>query len=152
MFICRYGEVVAMEELNEGGKKELEERFRSGRKNISESQIASAVRRSRQAIIKMENRGVPASLKNVWDDLLDLYCLIRDSLAGRYKVPYRTITAVAFTLIYFVNPFDMIPDFIPLVGYIDDVFVISLCLTFVGRDLEDYREWKADTIPQDEKI
>ena len=152
MFIGRYEEVKTMEELNKGRKKKLEDRFRSGRKNISESQIVSAVRSSRQAIRKLEQKGVPPSLKNVWEDLLDLYGLIRDSLAGRYKVPYRTITAVAFTLLYFVNPFDLIPDFIPLVGYIDDVFVISLCLSFIGRDLEHYREWKANNISRDRPI
>ena len=67
--------------------------------------------------------------------------MISDVIRGRYRLPYRTIAAVAFTLLYFVNPFDLIPDIIPVVGYIDDAFVLSLCLKFIGTDLEKYKKW-----------
>ena len=68
--------------------------------------------------------------------------MISDSIQGRYKIPLRTIGAISFTLLYFANPFDIIPDVIPFVGYIDDAFVVSLCIKFIGTDLEKYRKWK----------
>ena len=36
------------------------------------------------------------------------------------KIPFGTIAAVVASLLYFVSPIDVIPDFIPVIGYIDD--------------------------------
>ena len=72
-----------------------------------------------------------------------LFELIRDHLAKRYTtVPWHTIAAAAATLLYILNPFDIIPDFIPVLGYIDDGLVVTLAMKMVGKDLEKYRLWR----------
>ncbi|MCX7594413.1 MAG: YkvA family protein [Fischerella sp.] len=44
------------------------------------------------------------------------------------------------TLLYFVSPFDIAPDFLPIVGQIDDVFVLTLLLTEVsGLVIEGFK-------------
>ena len=66
-----------------------------------------------------------------------------DFYEGNYKeVPWGTIAAIVVALLYFVSPIDLIPDFIPVAGYIDDAFVISLAMKFIKDDIERYREWK----------
>jgi uncharacterized membrane protein YkvA (DUF1232 family) len=69
--------------------------------------------------------------------------LVRDVRAGRYKkVPVWTLSAAAFSLLYVLNPFDVIPDAIPLLGVLDDAAVVSACLTLLEQDLHDYRLWR----------
>jgi uncharacterized membrane protein YkvA (DUF1232 family) len=36
----------------------------------------------------------------------------------------------------------LVPDFIPFIGYLDDVAVFSFVLKMIGEDLEDYKAWK----------
>ena len=58
--------------------------------------------------------------------------LVKNFAEGKYtSVPYGTILAVTSALIYFASPIDLIPDFIPGVGYVDDMAVVSFCLSMV---------------------
>lgn len=65
---------------------------------------------------------------------------------GTYKkVPVKSIIAVVAMFLYFINPFDVIPDAIPVVGYIDDVFVASKLIKLVEGDLKAFRKWQASS-------
>ena len=69
--------------------------------------------------------------------------LIKHYVEGKYTtVPYGTILAIMSALIYVLSPVDIIPDFIPFVGHLDDVAVIGLCLSMVKTDVEAYDEWR----------
>ena len=69
--------------------------------------------------------------------------LIKQYVEGKYTtVPYGTILAIMSALIYVLSPVDIIPDFIPFVGHLDDVAVIGLCLSMVKTDIESYDEWR----------
>ncbi len=62
-----------------------------------------------------------------------------DYIAGRYtRVPVTTIWIVFFALLYVVGPLDLIPDFIPGFGWLDDAFVIALVCRAIRRDLKRY--------------
>lgn len=76
-------------------------------------------------------------------DVKILISLVRDYIKGVYReIPWWTIAAIVAALLYVVNPFDLIPDFIPIIGYIDDAAVIAACLRMVEQDLHKYKEWK----------
>jgi uncharacterized membrane protein YkvA (DUF1232 family) len=69
--------------------------------------------------------------------------LIKSYVQKEYTdIPIGSIIAVISTLLYFVSPFDLIPDTIPAVGYIDDALVIAACLKLVGTDLDEYAAWR----------
>ena len=69
--------------------------------------------------------------------------LIKHYVEGKYTtVPYGTILAIMSALIYVLSPVDIIPDFIPFVGHLDDVAVMGLCLSMVKTDSEAYDEWR----------
>lgn len=44
-------------------------------------------------------------------------------------------------LLYFVNPFDVIPDFIIGIGYLDDVTIISFVFNSLRKDVQHFAEW-----------
>lgn len=84
---------------------------------------------------------------NVGDDLAAVTTLASavNSYARKeyLEFPMGTMIAIVAALIYFVSPVDIIPDVIPVVGYIDDLMVIKVCLSLVNSDLEDYKAWRA---------
>lgn len=82
-------------------------------------------------------------LAQFFTDVKLLFELIRDHLAKRYtRFPWHTLAAAAAALLYILNPFDIVPDFIPGVGYVDDGMIVMLAMKLVGRDLEKYRHWR----------
>ncbi|HUS57886.1 MAG TPA: YkvA family protein [Planctomycetota bacterium] len=51
--------------------------------------------------------------------------LLTAALAKDARVPARTKAMLAAAAIYFVSPVDIIPDWIPVIGYLDD-FVLAM--------------------------
>jgi uncharacterized membrane protein YkvA (DUF1232 family) len=73
------------------------------------------------------------------DDFRLLYDMITDS---RYKISGYTKSLIIGTLAYFVMPIDVISDFIPVVGWIDDMFVLSLTMKSIQDEIENYKTYK----------
>lgn len=66
-------------------------------------------------------------------DLLALYNYMKDE-----KVQWYRKTIVAAALIYFISPIDAVPDITPLVGYLDDLGVITALVKYLGHELTPY--------------
>ena len=54
-------------------------------------------------------------------------------LAADRAIPFRTRVLVWILIGYLVSPIDVIPDFVPVVGYADDVIIASLVLRHLVR-------------------
>jgi len=50
---------------------------------------------------------------------------------------YRKSVVVA-ALVYFIAPLDAMPDFVPLVGFLDDIGIVAWTLRFLGREITSY--------------
>ncbi|RZJ80181.1 MAG: DUF1232 domain-containing protein [Flavobacterium sp.] len=82
-------------------------------------------------------------LEGVWAKMLLLFGVAKDYVNGEYtEIPKRSIVAILGGLIYFLSPLDIVPDFVPLLGFIDDIFVLNLVYKQVLKDLEEYKVWK----------
>jgi uncharacterized membrane protein YkvA (DUF1232 family) len=57
-------------------------------------------------------------------------------------VPWFVIAAVIFALLYFINPADLIPDVIPIAGYVDDATVVGIVIASIRSHLDNYKDWK----------
>jgi uncharacterized membrane protein YkvA (DUF1232 family) len=70
----------------------------------------------------------------------DCVVLFRRLLADQ-RLPRARKLALLVMLAYLVLPIDLVPDFIPIAGQLDDAILVALCLGFVlrggGRDLLD---------------
>ncbi len=80
---------------------------------------------------------------DTWPYLMAMIRLVRAYREGEYRdVPASKLLTILSALIYFVSPFDVIPDWIPVFGHIDDAFVISLALKSVRDDLDTFMAWE----------
>ncbi len=69
--------------------------------------------------------------------------MIKDYRNGSYTaVPWFSIAAIAGSLLYVVSPIDLIPDFIPGLGYLDDMTVLTIVVGWIDSDLHRYLDWK----------
>ena len=76
----------------------------------------------------------------------DLLRLVRALLADS-GTPRSVRFALAGLLAYLLSPLDLIPDFVPVIGSVDDLIVSAVVLRWVGRrvGLDDLRSmWTGD--------
>tara|TARA_R110002094_G_scaffold29448_1_gene42206 strand:- start:917 stop:1336 length:420 start_codon:yes stop_codon:yes gene_type:complete len=82
-------------------------------------------------------------LKKYIEVMKNLFLMLKDYKNGNYReMPWQTIGSVVLVLLYVLNPFDIVPDFIPGFGYLDDAGVLALALKLIQSDFEDYMEWR----------
>src|SRR4051795_2569673 len=78
-----------------------------------------------------------------WPYLMAMIRLIRDYHRAEYRdVSEANLLIIVAAILYFVSPFDVIPDWVPVLGHIDDAFVISLALKSVRADLDTFMAWE----------
>jgi uncharacterized membrane protein YkvA (DUF1232 family) len=76
-------------------------------------------------------------------DLRDAWRLVRCYLRGDYRaVRLRSVLAVVVGVLYFLSPFDLIPDVFLLLGLTDDLVVMSLVFTVLREELAGFRAWQ----------
>jgi len=122
-----------------------EDFVKKGASRIKEKDIEKVINKADEIRGKFRSDG---PLQRFIEDLKLLISIIKDYWAKEYReIPFMSLAAIVFALLYVLNPVDLIPDPIPVVGLLDDALVMSVCLFLVEEDLLKYKEWKeAQTI------
>ena len=80
------------------------------------------------------------TLSKFLKDVKVYFRMLSDVFSRRYtRVPRGTVAAIIGSLLYVLSPVDLIPDVIPVIGYLDDAAVLALCLKFVKHDVDEYK-------------
>ncbi|MGB8704757.1 MAG: YkvA family protein [Gillisia sp.] len=127
------------------GRKEktIDEDYVSGEiTKVNDNDVQVAMDNQEEISSKILNSGM---LKKYTELAKVMFGMLKDYRKGIYtNVPWFTIAAIAFGFLYILNPFDIIPDFIPGLGYIDDMAVFTFGLRFIESDLHNYLDWKLE--------
>ena len=77
--------------------------------------------------------------------------MLKAYFSGNYvKIPKSVVIRSIATLLYFVWVVDAVPDFILVIGYVDDATVLAWLLSAVDQELETFREWEASTVQKED--
>ncbi|MHC4532674.1 MAG: YkvA family protein [Planctomycetota bacterium] len=122
-----------------------EERKQFGREKRRAREYVNNKQQAAQLIkeaIEKANRNKGA-LTKLLGKLTALFRLAGAWVKGEYTdVSLKTILWVIAAIIYFVNPFDVITDFIPGVGYVDDAAIIFFVINSIRHDLDKFLKWE----------
>lgn len=117
-----------------------EEFVKEGAQKVTDKDLEKVVNKSEEIRKKFNTKG---PLARFVEDGKLLIAVIKDYSSGKYRqIPYGAIASIVFSLIYVFNPFDLMPDMLPLIGQVDDVAVMGACLMLVEQDLHKYKDWK----------
>ena len=83
-------------------------------------------------VLLLAERLPPGLLKDLAGFLPDCVVAAR-RLRRDPRVPRRAKAAIAFAGPYVLSPIDLIPEFVPVIGPLDDVVVVALALRYAAR-------------------
>lgn len=80
---------------------------------------------------------------DLMEDLFVLSRMVKAFWAGTYReFSPRSIALALAALAYFVTPFDVVPDVLVAVGYLDDTAILAATVAAIHADVERFVAWE----------
>jgi uncharacterized membrane protein YkvA (DUF1232 family) len=90
-------------------------------------------------------RSTQGVIDDIWDYLQVAARLVQAAVRGEYTgLSGKSLTLIVAAIIYYVSPIDIIPDFIPVVGLLDDATVLAFALRSIKGELDTFKQWEAE--------
>ena len=85
----------------------------------------------------------------VWDSLMKFLRLLIAYAKGEYReIPWKSLITIIGSVVYFLMPTDLIPDFILAIGFIDDAVLIRWVVKSIAKDMEHFSNWEQGIAPE----
>ena len=99
-----------------------------------------------QVLARLKDR-IVAAYQILLDNIRTAYDMISDSVTGKYKgVPKSTLAFLAGGLAYLALPIDLVPDFIPAAGWMDDAAVLAWIFKRCADEFQTYKGSNSRTL------
>jgi len=107
-----------------------------------------------EAYKKAKNNSASSSLQtDFWSQLKAFIRMLKAYLNKEYTVvPWTSIVLVAGTVLYFLSPIDLILDWLPLAGFVDDAAVLVFVFRQIRLDLEKFQAWEIARVNPGQQI
>ena len=80
---------------------------------------------------------------NVKDKFLLLGRLVKAYVTGKYReIPWKSVLIILAAIIYFINPIDLIPDVVPVLGLSDDFGVLLWVYNSLRNEVDKFLTWE----------
>ena len=81
--------------------------------------------------------------KQLFGTALTLVRLVRSYISGDYRqIQTSTVVSGLAVLLYVLSPIDLVPDFIPVLGFLDDLSLVSWFIGKFQGEIVRFREWE----------
>lgn len=116
-----------------------EEEINNRAENMSREDIGETIGQEKKAERMAKENGF---LRQYWQDIKTAFALLKDWYMGNYrKIPFRMVASIAGAMLYLVSPLDIVPDWVPFGGLLDDALVLAAIFALSRRDLDEYATW-----------
>lgn len=123
--------------------KYFKEAMLKGEELIQKDQVGflNLIRRALQKVAETANNSNLTVIK-----LLNHYIVLFSQLTKAYiqgtykKIPALALAKIAAVLIYFISPFDFIPDVLPIIGFTDDLALVLWVVKSIKNELDEFEQ------------
>ena len=96
-------------------------------------------------ITKQDVKEAKKKANNLGDRINDfklLLKIIEDVWKGKFSISNKDMAIIVGTIAYVISPIDAIPDFIPVIGWIDDIAVVGWAMKSLSNIIAEYKAQK----------
>jgi len=73
--------------------------------------------------------------------------LLKAYALGKYReIPWKTLLLVTAAILYFLNPIDFIPDWIPGLGLTDDFGILMSVYASINSEIDKFLTWEKSQV------
>lgn len=102
--------------------------------------VLQVLKRALDKAVSLEGEN---GLQRIKDDAFTLIRLVSAVMRKKYHgLPYKSLVKAFAGVLYFLFVEDLIPDFIPVLGFADDTAVIGWVVKSIRADLDKFRSWE----------
>ncbi|MDY6905099.1 MAG: DUF1232 domain-containing protein [Thermodesulfobacteriota bacterium] len=87
--------------------------------------------------------GKKGPLNEVWESLMACLRMIRAYANGSYRqVSWQSLLMIVASVVYFVMPIDLLPDFLVSLGLLDDAALLGWTIKTFKKEIDDFVAWE----------
>lgn len=95
--------------------------------------------------------GTKKQVSEFFEKVKTMLRMLRAYISGEYRqIPWKSLLMIIGSLIYFMMPIDLIPDFIPVTGFADDISIIFLVFNSINEDINAFLDYEQSSIEESE--
>lgn len=112
-------------------KRQIRESYCNSIVGIGEAEI-DYVHEKMKKKLRIGEHATTAWVKELFVNFRILYTIVQFRDQGIIQINEKSYKSIIAAIFYFINPLDIIPDYIPGTGFVDDFYVLQLCLREIG--------------------
>lgn len=74
----------------------------------------------------------------------DITRMVKAMMRKEYKPELKNVLIPGAVLLYLISPLDFIPDWIPVVGQMDDLALVALAIPLLMKETENFIAWEQE--------
>ena len=75
--------------------------------------------------------------------------MVKSHIKGDYRMHWQSIVIIVAALVYFVTPIDLIPDLVPITGYVDDLSILLWVNATLQKEIDAFKLWEQGATVRD---
>lgn len=118
-------------------------------KNLFGKQVDMIVRQEQKVVELIKNVGKKLSdlahnpkVQKLTSPIQIFIRMIKAHFNGQHKIEFSTLGLIVLALVYFISPIDLIPDFLGVIGFVDDLSVVLAVYAKLKNEVEQFLEWE----------
>jgi uncharacterized membrane protein YkvA (DUF1232 family) len=107
-----------------------------------------------QLAVKIKNtKGTSVNIRTIREHFLVIGRMLKAHVSGSYKIKsMRLLIILLAAIIYFINPIDLIPDFIFGIGLADDLAVLTWVYHAAADEIASFRNYESSLVNPDTQV
>ncbi|MFN4085084.1 MAG: YkvA family protein [Spirosomataceae bacterium] len=98
-----------------------------------------------QTLRKTQTMGTSAAVTIFREKIVALGRMLKSYATGEYRdISNQSLLILLASFLYFVFPIDLLPDFLPIVGFTDDIALVVFVYQKLQEEIERFELWEKE--------
>ncbi|HWQ80878.1 MAG TPA: DUF1232 domain-containing protein [Ignavibacteria bacterium] len=124
------------------GKEAIIKTFRKTIDGVDENKLGSVLNKEKSVMSRLR-RLDPRVFVTLFRQIKLAMNLLKDYKTKKYRdISWTSVAVIVAGILYFLNPLDVIPDVLSVIGFTDDAIVLAFIFNSIKKEFDKYINWR----------